>query len=167
MNGIPALKRSAPRWEIWWRCIVALVSLITVVTDSPAAELTNDTPEQQTAEKSQLPPRLRELGLEQLMNIEVTTVTRRESTIGESAAAVYVITQEDIRRSGATTIAELFRRVPGMDVARVDNDKWAISSRGFNDRYADMLLVQVDGRTVYNPLFAGVYWNTVVYPLSK
>ena len=113
-----------------------------------------------------LPPRLRQLELEQLLDIEVSTVSRTHSTVGKSSAAVFVITQEDIRRSGATTIAELFRRVPGMNVARIDNNKWAINARGFNDRYADMLLVQVDGRTVYNPLFAGVYWDTVVYPLD-
>ena len=112
------------------------------------------------------PTRLRHLELEQLLDIKVSTVSRTQSTVGESAAAVFVITQEDIRRSGATTIAELFRRVPGMSVARIDNSKWAVSARGFNDRYANLLLVQVDGRTVYNPLFAGVYWDTVVYPLE-
>ncbi|HEX8949495.1 MAG TPA: TonB-dependent receptor [Dissulfurispiraceae bacterium] len=174
MNGGPILERDMPRWRGRRYGIVALLFAVTFATGSPAAEPIPGTPEQQTprqsaprtAKEPQLPPRLRELGLEQLMNIEVTTVTRRESTVGESAAAVYVITQEDIRRSGATTIPELFRRVPGMDVARIDNDKWAISSRGFNDRYADLLLVQVDGRTVYNPLFAGVYWDSVVYPLE-
>lgn len=117
-------------------------------------------------EKVSQQPRLRHLELEQLLDIEVSTVSRTQSTVGESAAAVFVITHEDIRRSGATTIAELFRRVPGMNVARIDNSKWAINARGFNDRYADMLLVQVDGRTVYNPLFAGVYWDAVVYPLD-
>lgn len=117
-------------------------------------------------QEDNLPPRLRQLELEQLMDIEVSTVSRTQSTVGESAAAISVITQEDIRRSGATTIAELFRRVPGMNVARIDNNKWAIGARGFNGRYADMLLVQMDGRTVYNPLFAGVYWDTVVYPLE-
>jgi len=100
------------------------------------------------------------------MDIEVSTVTRRESTVGESAAAVSVISQEDIRRSGATTIAELFRRVPGMNVARIDNNKWAISARGFDDRFSNKLLVQRDGRTIYDPLFAGVYWNSVDYPLE-
>lgn len=128
----------------------AILSPVTVSAEQPDTET----------------PRLRQLELEQLMNLKVSTVSRSESTVGESAAAVFVITQEDIRRSGATTIAELFRRVPGMDVARIDNNKWAISARGFNDRFADLLLVQVDGRTVYNPLFAGVYWDTVIYPLD-
>src|SRR5437879_4383074 len=84
---------------------------------------------------------LKRLRLEELMNIEVTTVSRTESTVGESPAAVTVITEEMIRRSGATTIMELFRMVPGMDVARVDNNKWAISSRGFEDRFGRFLLV--------------------------
>src|SRR5439155_865388 len=109
---------------------------------------------------------LKKLSVEELMSVEVTTVSRRESTVGESPAAVFVITPEDIRRSGATTFPELFRMVPGMDVARIDNNKWAISARGFNDRFNGKLLVQVDGRTVYNPLSSGVYWDAVDYPLE-
>lgn len=89
----------------------------------------------------------------------VTTVARQESTVGRSPAAVFVITNEMIRRSGATTIAEALRMVPGMNVARIDNANWAISARGFAGRFADKLLVQIDGRTVYNPLFSGVFWQ--------
>lgn len=166
MHEFPVLNWRSLRRQLWgW--VIAAVVVLPVVLLSPvtaAAEpvaTTDNLPADQN-----LPPRLRQLELEQLMEIEVSTVSRTESTVGESAAAVFVITQEDIRRSGATTIAELFRRVPGMDVARIDNNKWAISSRGFNDRYADMLLVQMDGRTVYNPLFAGVYWDVLVYPLE-
>ena len=132
----------------------------------PASGLSEQLTAQQTSEEWQLPPRLAPLGLERLLEMEVTTVTRRESTVGESAAAVSVISQEDIRRSGATTISELFRRVPGMNVARLDNNKWAISARGFNDRFSNKLLVQMDGRTIYDPIFAGVYWNAVDYPLE-
>ena len=106
------------------------------------------------------------MSVEELMGIEVTTVSRRESTVGQSPAAIHVITQEDIRRSGATTIPELFRGVPGMDVARIDNNKWAVSVRGFNARFQDKLLVQMDGRTLYNPIFSGVYWDSVDYPLE-
>ena len=90
---------------------------------------------------------------------EVTTVTRQESNVGRSPAAVYVITSEMIRRSGARTIPDLLRLVPGFHVARMDANKWAISCRGFTDRFADKLLVQIDGRTVYTPLFSGVYWD--------
>jgi len=160
-SGIPrALER-------WGRMIMLL---LTLASANAAAETAPGSPEQKTsqlgAEESHLPPRLAPLGLEQLMDIEVTTVTRMVGTVGESAAAVSVISQEDIRRSGATTIAELFRRVPGMNVARIDNNKWAISARGFNDRFSNKLLVQRDGRTIYDPLFAGVYWNAVDYPLE-
>ena len=109
---------------------------------------------------------LKKMKLVELMNIEVTTVTRTESTVGESATAVFVITSEMIRRSGATTIPELLRMVPGLDVARVDNNKWAVNARGFNARFAGNLLVQIDGRTVYTPIFSGVYWDTVDYPLE-
>jgi iron complex outermembrane receptor protein len=113
------------------------------------------------------PPRtLRELSLEELMDLEVTSVLRRESTVGDSPAAVFVITPEMIRRSGATALPELFRLVPGMDVARIDNNKWAVSARGFNDRFAGKLLVQLDGRVLYNQLFSGVYWDAVDVPLS-
>lgn len=90
----------------------------------------------------------------------VTTVSRQESTVGKSPAAVFVITNDMIHRTGATTIAEALRMVPGMNVAKVDNANWAISSRGFQDRFANKLLIQIDGRTVYNPLFAGAFWQS-------
>lgn len=112
------------------------------------------------------PSALKQLSVEELMNMEITTVSRRESTVRQSPAAIHVITQEEIRRSSATTFPELFRRVPGMNVARIDNNKWAVSTRGFNQRFGDKMLVQVDGRTVYNPLFSGVYWDAVDYPLE-
>jgi iron complex outermembrane receptor protein len=91
--------------------------------------------------------------------MEVTTVTRQESNVGRSPAAVYVITSEMIRQSGARTLPDILRLVPGFHVARMDANKWAISCRGFTDRFADKLLVQIDGRTVYTPLFSGVYWD--------
>jgi iron complex outermembrane recepter protein len=97
---------------------------------------------------------------------EVVSVTGTESTIGRSPAAVYVITEEMIRRSGVTTLPEALRLAPGLDVARIDANKWAISSRGFNGRYANKLLVLLDGRSVYTPGFAGVFWETLDYPLQ-
>ncbi len=99
------------------------------------------------------------LSLEDLMNITVTSVSRRPENIRDAASAVYVITQEDIRRSGLTSIPELLRLVPGMDVASIDSNKWAVNSRGLNDRWARHLLVLIDGRTVYTPLNSGVYWD--------
>lgn len=101
-----------------------------------------------------------------LMSTRVNTVSRRDSTVGRSAAAVFVITSEMIRRSGATAIPELFRMVPGMDVARIDGNKWAVGVRGFNSRFSNKLLVKVDGRSVYTPQIAGVFWETVDYPLE-
>ena len=96
--------------------------------------------------------------LETLMNMRVMSPSRKEEKLSESATAISVITQEDIRRSGMTTLPELFRMVPGMEVARVNADQWAVSARGFNDPYADKLLVLIDGRTVYTPSFGGVFW---------
>jgi iron complex outermembrane receptor protein len=93
------------------------------------------------------------------LQAEVSTVSRQASTIGKTPAAVYVITNEMIRRSGATCIPEALRMAPGVQVARIDANKWAVSIRGFNGRFANKLLVQIDGRTVYNPLDAGVYWE--------
>jgi iron complex outermembrane receptor protein len=93
------------------------------------------------------------------LDTEVSTVSRSPSTVGKSPAAVFVITNEMIRRSGATSIPEVLRMAPGVNVARIDANKWAISIRGFNGRFANKLLVQLDGRTIYTPLFAGVLWE--------
>ena len=105
-------------------------------------------------------PNISELSIEQLMDIQVTSVAKKPQKISESAAAIYVITQEDIRRSGMNSIPELLRMVPGLDVAQIDANKWAVSSRGFNDRFANNLLVLIDGRSVYSPTFAGTYWDS-------
>src|SRR3954454_18784435 len=99
------------------------------------------------------------MSVEDLMNMQVTSVSKQTQKVADAAAAVYVITQEDIRRSGATNIPEALRLVPGGQVACIDENKWAISSRGSNGRFANKLLVLIDGRTVYTPLFSGVYWN--------
>src|SRR5436853_6783998 len=100
-----------------------------------------------------------QLSLEDLMNVEVTSVAKRPQRVADAAAAVFVITQEDIRRSGAASIPEALQMVPGLEVARIDENKWAIGSRGFNGRFDNKLLVLIDGRSVYTPLFSGVYWN--------
>ncbi len=108
---------------------------------------------------NELPSDLTVLDLEDLMSIEVTTASRKTEKLWDAAAAVFVITAEDIRRSGAATIPDLLRMVPGLQVARIDASNWAISSRGFNGRFANKLLVLMDGRTVYTPLFSGVFWD--------
>jgi len=109
---------------------------------------------------------LTELSLEDLLNTTVTSVSKKEQPLSRVAAAIFVITQEDIRRSGATNIPDLLRMVPGLDVAQINANAWAISARGFNHQFSDKLLVMIDGRTVYTPLFAGVYWDTQDVPLE-
>jgi iron complex outermembrane receptor protein len=100
-----------------------------------------------------------QLSLEDLGKIKITTVSRKSETLSSSAAAAFVITQEDIRRSGVASLPEALRMAPGLDVARVNSRQWAISSRGFNDVFANKLLVLMDGRTIYTPSFSGVYWE--------
>lgn len=99
------------------------------------------------------------MSLEQLGNVEVTTASKEPEQVWHTPAAIYVLTQEDIRRSGATTIPELLRLVPGVEVARIDSDHWAVGVRGFGGEFSKSLLVLIDGRSVYSPLFAGVYWQ--------
>ena len=104
-------------------------------------------------------PRLGDLTLEQLMNVEITSVSKKAEPLLSAASAIYVITGEDIRRSGVTSIPEALRMAPGIDVARINSHRWAISARGFNGEFANKLLVLMDGRTVYDPAFSGVYWD--------
>ena len=100
------------------------------------------------------------------MDTEVTSVAKQESTVARSAAAIYVITSEMIRRSPANNIPDLLRMVPGLEVARIDAHTWAITSRGFNGRFANKLLVLVDGRTVFSPINSGTYWDVQEMPLE-
>ena len=93
------------------------------------------------------------------LEMEVSTVDRQSGTVGQSPAAVFVITNEMIRRSGVRSIPEALRMAPGVHVARIDASKWAVSIRGFNSRFANKLLVQIDGRSIYSPLFGGVFWD--------
>lgn len=99
--------------------------------------------------------------LEELMGLSiiVTSPSKKQETVLDAAASIFVITEDDIRRSGVTSIPEALRLSPGVEVARQDAHTWAISSRGFNDEFANQLLVLIDGRSVYTPLFAGVYWD--------
>ena len=102
---------------------------------------------------------LADLSLEQLSNIVVTTVSRRDEPLSRAAASIYVITGDDIRRSGATSLPEALRLAPNLQVARVDSSQYAITARGFNSTTANKLLVLIDGRTVYTPLFSGTFWE--------
>jgi iron complex outermembrane receptor protein len=102
---------------------------------------------------------LADMSILELMDVQVTLASRTGQRLADTPAAVHILTQEDIRRSGATSIPELLRLVPGLQVARIDANKWAISSRGFNERFSNKLLVLIDGRTVYLPSFSGLYWE--------
>ena len=105
------------------------------------------------------PSDLGDLGIEELGRIPVTSVTGRPQPVQDAAASIFVITAEDIRRSAATSLPEALRLAPNLQVARVDANQYAISARGFNNAIGNKLLVMVDGRTVYSPLFSGVFWD--------
>ena len=102
---------------------------------------------------------LKDLSVEELMDLEVTSVSRRPEKLSDTASAIQVITNADIRKSGATTIGEALRLASNLHVAQVDSSSWAISGRGFNNTTANKMLVLIDGRTVYTPLYAGVFWD--------
>ncbi|HEX9615577.1 MAG TPA: TonB-dependent receptor [Bacteroidota bacterium] len=97
--------------------------------------------------------------LEDLMQMEITTVSKRAEPLLNVPAGVHVITQEDIRRSGVTTLAEALRLAPNLNVAQIDARQWAISARGFNGSTSNKLLVLIDGRVIYTPLYSGVFWD--------
>jgi iron complex outermembrane receptor protein len=135
------------------RALVPFVSILLILACPAGAQ-------QQTTD-------LANQSLEDLMNIKVISVSRTDQSISRAAAAIFVITQEDIRRSGATNIPDLLRMVPGLDVAQINGNTWAISARGFNARFANKLFVMVDGRSVYTPSFGGVFWDTLDMPLEN
>ena len=127
--------------------ILLVLSVICAATDVPAGQFTE--------------LNLSEFSIEELLTIEVFSVSKKAQKISDTAAAVFVITGNDIRRSGATSIAEALKMVPGLQVARINSSTWAVTSRGFNGRFANKLLVLIDGRSVYSPLFSGVFWAEV------
>ena len=102
---------------------------------------------------------LKDLSIEELSNIEITSVSKRDEKLSDAPTSVFVITSEDIRRSGATSLPEALRLAPNLQVARVSANEYAISARGFNGTAANKLLVLIDGRSVYSPLFSGVFWD--------
>lgn len=132
-----AMARSAPM-----QCLMLL--LCTATPRAAVAEPTMD---------------LLDLSLEQLSDIEITSVSRRSERLSDAAASIFVISGSDIRRSGATSLPEALRLAPNLLVARVSATTYAISARGFNNSLGNKLLVLIDGRTVYTPLFSGVFWD--------
>lgn len=137
-----------------WLAAWLFSALATVI----APPLQAQTSEVQTAQTSE-PSELKNMTLEQLSQIEVTTPSREPRRAFHTPAAVYVITSDNIRRSGATSIPEALRLAPGVEVARIDSDKWSIGIRGFGSRLTRDVLVLIDGRTVYTTLLAGTYWE--------
>lgn len=115
--------------------------------------------EQEVPEEGEVPGGQEEFSLEELMDIEVTSVAKKSQKLSQSAAAIFVVTQEDIQRLHAETIADALRIVPGLHVAQITRGRWSVSARGFSGEFANNLLTQMDGRTLYNGLFAGTYWD--------
>jgi iron complex outermembrane receptor protein len=107
-----------------------------------------------------------QVDLGDLMDTDVTSVSRKEQKLAKTAAAVFVMNQDEIRRSGASNIPDLLRMAPGVNVARIDTHTWAISIRGFNDMYVDKVLVLIDGRSVYRTNFSGVHWDEIDLPVE-
>lgn len=97
--------------------------------------------------------------IEELMSMEITSVSKKCQQVSKAAASIYVISQTDIKNSGLLSIPEILRLVPGLQVAQINGSNWAISARGFNGRWSNKLLVLMDGRTLYTPTFSGVYWD--------
>lgn len=109
---------------------------------------------------------LDELGLEDLVKTEITSVARKSQSLADVPAAVFVISADDIRRSGARALPDVLRMAPGIQVAQIDNGRYAVTSRSFNGRFANKLQVLIDGRSIYHPLFAGVMWELDPIPLE-
>ncbi len=139
------LKNGLPKVRFWLFWVLGCFILLNITETQASALETED---------------IADLSIEDLLNIEVTSVSKKSQTLSNAAAAIYVVTNEDIKRSGASNIPDALRMVPGLNVARIDANKWAITSRGFNGRVANKLLVLIDGRSVYTPSFSGVYWET-------
>jgi iron complex outermembrane receptor protein len=136
-----------------------LAALAIVATALEPASLSFAEAPQPAAPFSAAPAQLKSLSLEQLGEVKITTVSKQPEEVWQTPAAVFVVTHDDIRRSGATAIPELLRLVPGVDVARSQSGAWAVGIRGFNSGFSKDLLVLIDGRSVYTPLFEGVYWD--------
>jgi iron complex outermembrane recepter protein len=117
----------------------------------------------QSTPEAQVTASLKQLSIEQLMEVDVTSVSRTPESLMGAAAAVTIVTNEDIQRSGATTVPEALRFVPGIFVASRTADSWSVSSRGFSGVNSQNLLVLSDTRSIYTPLFSGVFWDVQDY----
>jgi iron complex outermembrane receptor protein len=145
----------------FWSATLAVLLLTPVLVGGqgaegmPSAQSSTDTPKQ-----------LKSLSLEELGNIEVTTFSKAPAELWDTPTAVYIITNDDICRSGVTTIADALRLAPGVEVGRLSSTTWAVGIRGLQNNFSKSVLVLIDGRNVYTPLFAGVYWDVQDMPLE-
>lgn len=140
-----------------WGLACTLLGMGVVTSVGASAQAQQDLP---------APSELKKLSVEELMNIEVTSVSKHPEKISKTASAIQVITQEEIRRSGASSIPEALRLADNLIVAQKNSHDWGITARGFNSELANKLLVLIDGRTVYTPLYSGVFWNIQDYLLE-
>ena len=148
---------SVARFRLWCRDAIVLAAMASAV-----ACYGGSTAKIHPIEEQQL----KSMSLEQLGNVEVTTASKQPEEVWKTPAAVFVVTSEDIQRSSATTLPELLRMVPGVQVSRMQTDEWAVGIRGFTSGFSKDLLVLIDGRSVYTPLFEGVYWDVQDLPLE-
>jgi iron complex outermembrane receptor protein len=148
-QGTPVMKSSTHKF--FMLLVINLVSILYLTSRICYADTDEvpDTPK----------PDFTKFSLEELKNVEIVSVSKKLEKVSEVPAAVFVITQKDIRRSGATSIPEALRLAPGVHVARITATDWAINIRGLNDEYANNLLVLIDGRSVYSHLYSGVFWD--------
>ncbi len=163
-RGCPTSPRSSESTRI--RTLAAFQLCLLLSTLGTGLSLRAETPPDPTVAAS-----LTELSLDELTRVQfVTSVSKKREKLSDAAAAIDVVTADDVEEMGATSIAEALRKAPGMFVGHVDSHTWAISSRGFNDAFGNKLLVLLDGRSVYTPLFSGVYWDvqdTVLEDLDR
>jgi iron complex outermembrane recepter protein len=141
----------------------AALAMLLAAGNAAAAQTTNSAASTISTNRVE---QLRALTLEDLLHREISSVSKRPEDWFKAPAAVFVITDEDIRRSGARTFPEILRMAPGIQVAQVDSSKWAVGSRGQNDLFSDKLLVMMDGRTLYSPVNSGVFWDIQDYLLE-
>jgi iron complex outermembrane recepter protein len=146
------MTRTARDRMLWGKCFLTLFALQMGAVGAYSQTTPQATPVKVTGDLTQM-------SIEDLMNLEVTSGAKKEEPLQRTAAAIFVITSEDIRRSGATNLPDVLRMAPGLDVAQVNGNVWSVSSRGFNNAFANKMLVLIDGRTVYSPAFSGVFWD--------
>ncbi len=135
------------------KCVLMIVLQMTIVAGAHS-----QTPPPITTSKTTSAD-ISQMSIEDLMNLEVTSGAKKEESLQRTTAAIFVITGEDIRRSGATNLPDVLRMVPGLEVAQISGNTWSVTSRGFGNAFVNKMLVLVDGRTVYSPVFSGVFWD--------